>query len=212
MMNEANTDERSAADWDRLRPVLDEAMIELGENDRAAILLRYFQNRRLAEVGRRLGLSEDAARMRVERALDKLQVLLGRRGITSTSAALSVALANPALAAAPVGLAASVAGVAIAGGAVVASSAGGVAAAATIFMNAKMTLVTVVAVLASGVSLYEFTALRRERAAALGAEVRWRGQLQVAQQRLASADNRNAALQREVEAARAAKSVPRPPR
>lgn len=61
-MNEINADNRAAADWDRLRPVLDAAMHGLSDADREAILLRYFQNRRLAEIGRRLGLSEDAVR------------------------------------------------------------------------------------------------------------------------------------------------------
>ena len=59
--------------------------------------------------------SENSARMRVDRALDKLQVLLGRRGITSTTAALGVVLANPLLAAAPAGMAASVTEAALAG-------------------------------------------------------------------------------------------------
>ena len=54
-----------APDWETLRPVLDDAMHELKETDREAILLRYFENRQFAEVGVKLGLNENAARMRV---------------------------------------------------------------------------------------------------------------------------------------------------
>jgi len=73
------------AGWDRLRPVLDDVMHDLNERDREAVLLRFFEGRPFAQVGARLGLSENAARMRVERALDKLHALLARRGITSTT-------------------------------------------------------------------------------------------------------------------------------
>ncbi len=201
-MNEINADDGAAADWERLRPVLDEALHGLSNADREAILLRYFQNRRLAEVGRRLGLSEDAARMRVDRALNKLQVVLGRRGITSTTTALGVVLANPLLTAAPEGMAASVTNTALAGVAV-GAGAGSAATAATIFMNAKTTLVAVAAVLAIGFSLYEFSALRREREAAAGAQA----ELQAARQRAAEADRQMVTLRGEVEAARAAKSL-----
>lgn len=201
-MNEINTDNRAPADWDRLRPVLDAAMHGLSDADREAILLRYFQNRRLAEIGQRLGLSEDAARMRVERALDKLQALLGRRGITSTTAALGVALANPALAVAPAGLAATLTGAALASVAV-GAGAGGAMATAAISMNAKTTLITVVAALAIGFSIYEFDALRHERQAADAL----RTELQAMQQRAAAAERQSVALRSELEAARAAKSV-----
>jgi RNA polymerase sigma factor (sigma-70 family) len=102
-------------DWPELRPVLDEAMHELGERDRAAILLRYFEGRPLAQVGQALGLGENSARMRVDRALEKLREGLGRRGITSTGAALATALASQPAVAAPQGLALAIAGTAVAG-------------------------------------------------------------------------------------------------
>jgi len=81
-------------------------MIQLGEGDREAIVLRYFANRPYAEVGRRLGLSENAARMKVDRALEKLKGRLGRRGINSTCAALAAGLTAEAAIAAPAGVAA----------------------------------------------------------------------------------------------------------
>src|SRR6266566_5795339 len=84
-------------DWSKLRPVLDEAMHELKESDRAAILLRYFEQRQLAEIGARLGVSENTARMRVERALDKLRAHLARHGISTSAAVLSAAISVSAV-------------------------------------------------------------------------------------------------------------------
>jgi len=69
--------------------------------------------------------------MRVERALDKLRAALARRGVTSTTAALGLALANQAAAAVPAGVAASVTSAALAG----ASTAGGGAAAWVAFLS-----------------------------------------------------------------------------
>jgi len=107
-----------AAEWARLKPVLDAAMDELGAADREAVLLRYFEGRAFAEVGQRLQVSENAARMRVERATEKLQARLVRRGVTSTAAALGLVLAQQAGAATtavPAGLAGSVTSAALAG-------------------------------------------------------------------------------------------------
>ncbi len=111
-MNETATGSEGL-NWDRLRPVLDDALHELSERDRAAILMRFFEGRRFVEMGHQLGLSEDAARMRVERALGRLRHLLERRHITSTSAALAVVLANQPAIAIPSGLAASIGGAAL---------------------------------------------------------------------------------------------------
>jgi RNA polymerase sigma factor (sigma-70 family) len=105
------------ADWAQLRTVLDDAMHQLRERDREAVLLRFFEGRPFAEVGARQGVSENAARMRVERALETLHALLTRRGITSTTAALTLLLAEHAVVAAPAGLAAAVCGTAVAGAA-----------------------------------------------------------------------------------------------
>jgi len=101
-------------DWGKVRPVIDQAMIELPEHDRTAILLRFFENRPFAEIGACLGLSENSARMRVERALDALHGLLGKRGLTSTAAGLGLALAGQAVSAVPAGLVSSIAGGALA--------------------------------------------------------------------------------------------------
>jgi RNA polymerase sigma factor (sigma-70 family) len=94
--------------WDQLRPIIDEAMDELNEHEREAILLRFFENLPLAEVGAKFSSSPDAARMRIDRALDKLRGLLAKRGIASTSVALAAIFAGQSGLAAPSGLAAKI--------------------------------------------------------------------------------------------------------
>ncbi len=71
-MNELVRELAPEPDWDQLRPVLDDAMHDLGEKDRLAVLLRYFQNESLRDVGAALGLSENAARMKVDKEIDSL--------------------------------------------------------------------------------------------------------------------------------------------
>jgi RNA polymerase sigma factor (sigma-70 family) len=90
--------------WDQLRPIIDEVMDELNEHDREAVLLRFFENRSLAEIGAKFSLSPDAARMRIDRALDKLRGLLAKRGIASTAVVLAEIFASQLGAAAPIGL------------------------------------------------------------------------------------------------------------
>ena len=104
-MREPISETAPELDWEKLRPTLDEAMHELKEADREVILQRYFENRAFAEIGARCGLNENAARMRVERALGKLRAVFLRRGIAATTALASVISAN-AIQIAPAGLAA----------------------------------------------------------------------------------------------------------
>jgi hypothetical protein len=103
-----------APDWDHISPMLDEVMHQLSETDREAILLRYFENRQFAEVGAEVGLNENAARMRVERALEKLRGFLARRGATTATTLASTISAN-AVQLAPANLAATLTTASIAG-------------------------------------------------------------------------------------------------
>jgi RNA polymerase sigma factor (sigma-70 family) len=93
-MREPTHETAPDADWEKIRPTLDDAMHELKESDRAAILLRYFENRQFAEVGAKLGLNENAARMRVERALEKLRAVFAKRGITTATTLAAVISVN----------------------------------------------------------------------------------------------------------------------
>ncbi len=99
--------------WEKIRPALDDAMHELKESDREAVLLRYFENRSFIEVGAKFGLNENAARMRVDRALEKLRAIFTKRGIVATTALASVISAN-AVQMAPAGLATTLATTSIA--------------------------------------------------------------------------------------------------
>jgi RNA polymerase sigma factor (sigma-70 family) len=186
--------ERQAAEMNELRnsgkanlahlgPGLDIAINQLGPEDRAAILLRFFEQRDLRSVGEQLGRSEDAARMRVNRALEKLHVLLKRRGVTLSVAALGASLTSEALAAAPAGLGASLAASALAE----AASVGGFAAALAKFAttaNLKFGLLTGVLLACAGAPLVlEHRAQTRLR------EENQSLQHQLAQQTGLSADN-----------------------
>jgi RNA polymerase sigma factor (sigma-70 family) len=99
-MREITDNAGAAVDWERLRPVLDQIMGELKDEDRDAVWLRYFEGRSFADVGTRLRVAENTARMRVDRALEKLHKALAKRGVTSTTGALAAVLGSQAVAAA----------------------------------------------------------------------------------------------------------------
>lgn len=71
--------------WEQVAPVLDGALARLWDQDRTALLLRFFSRQSLAEVGMALGVTEEAARKRVARALDRLRVELAKMGVTSAA-------------------------------------------------------------------------------------------------------------------------------
>jgi RNA polymerase sigma factor (sigma-70 family) len=96
-----------------LESVLDEILNELPEGDRDAIIARYFSQHSYAEIGRKAGRSENATRMRVDRALTKLRDQLESRGFPSTAAVLAGVLPSYATAAVPSGLAVTVANTAL---------------------------------------------------------------------------------------------------
>ncbi len=87
--------------WEEVAPMLDEAMGQLPEKDRNAVLLRFFENRSLLEVGAILGVTPDSARMRVTRALGKLRAFFTRRGIVLSAAALGSLVSANAVQAVP---------------------------------------------------------------------------------------------------------------
>ena len=102
--------------WPQIAPLLDEAVAQLGEADRNAVVLRYYQQKPLEEVGRVLGLNADAAQKRVSRALEKLRTFFARRGVSSTTAIIAGTISAHSIQAAPVALAKAVTAVAIAKG------------------------------------------------------------------------------------------------
>ena len=104
----------SSAEAERLRPLLDDALVTLKPDEREAIVLRFFSNRTFSEIGSTLAVSEEAARKRVDRALEKLHAVMLRRGVTSTVAALGGALSAASIQPVTAGLATQVAGAALA--------------------------------------------------------------------------------------------------
>ena len=108
--------------WDQLSPLLDEAMAQLKESDRDALLLRYFQNKSLREVGAALGVEENVAQKRVQRALEKLRAIFARREAAATTDAIAEAISLGSIQTVPAVLTKSVAAAALAKGAVTGSS------------------------------------------------------------------------------------------
>jgi len=101
--------------WEQIAPHLDEALGQLGEADRDALLLRYFEGKSARAMAQTLGMSEDAAQKRVSRAVKRLREFFAKRGITVGASGLVVVITAHAIQAAPIGLAATISSAALAG-------------------------------------------------------------------------------------------------
>ncbi len=101
--------------WAQLAPLLDDALNQLGETDRAALVLRYFENKTAREIAAALRMEEEAAQKRVARALEKLRTIFAKRGVTLASTDIAGTVAANSVKAAPMGLAAIVAATAVNG-------------------------------------------------------------------------------------------------
>jgi hypothetical protein len=144
----------ASSDWTQIEPLLEEAMDTLDHTDRAAILLRYFENKSLREVGQALGTSEDAAQKRVSRAVERLREQFGKGGAGVTATALVAVLSAQAVQAAPAGLALTVTSSAAA--ATIAAASTTAIAAKTIAMTTlQKTVVAAALVAAAGVGIYQ---------------------------------------------------------
>jgi RNA polymerase sigma factor (sigma-70 family) len=108
--------------WEQMSPMLDEALTSLSEKDRQVVLLRFFENKSLAEVGSRMDAGEDAARKRITRAVEKLHRFFLKRGVASTTAIIAGVIAAHSVQATPAALTQSVTAVALTKGAVAGSS------------------------------------------------------------------------------------------
>src|ERR1017187_8249522 len=108
--------------WPQMAPLLEDAMGWLGEKDRNAIALRFFEGKSFQEIGTAFGASENAAKKRVAHALEKLHRYFSKRGVSSTTAIIAGAISANSVQAAPAMLAKSVTAVAIAKGAAASGS------------------------------------------------------------------------------------------
>jgi RNA polymerase sigma factor (sigma-70 family) len=213
-MNEISSSDEPPADWEQLRPVLDDAMDQLEARDREAVLLRFFEGRPFSAVASTLRVSEEAARKRVDRALDKLGALLARRGITSAGGALALLLANQPAVAVPAGVASSIVAVATAG----AAGASALGAGTTgIFIMSTTKAVTgiaaVVALAAIGSALYEARSARQSADALASAHAQrtsLQSQVATLEQRARQAGEKLDATEKELATAKAAAAQPAP--
>lgn len=99
--------------WKQIAPMLDEALLRLGQTDRDALVLRFLEGHSLMEVGNALGANEEAAKKRVNRALEKLRKFFSKRGVDSTTAVIAGTISANSLQLAPVGLTKSISAVAL---------------------------------------------------------------------------------------------------
>jgi RNA polymerase sigma factor (sigma-70 family) len=121
-MNELLAADREAV-WESVAPHLDDALSQLSEPDRDALLLRYFQRKSAREMAQALGISGEAAQKRVNRAVERLRDLFAKRGIAVGANALVVLISANAVKAAPAGLCLSICAAAVSGVAVQSSMA-----------------------------------------------------------------------------------------
>ena len=120
MQNISNETESDV--WPQIAPLLDTAMTELNEDDRLAIVLRFFDGCSMNEIGTAVGTNEEAAKKRVTRAVEKLRLFFSKRGVVLSAAILTGAISANSVQAAPVGLAKTISMVAMAQGTTVGSS------------------------------------------------------------------------------------------
>lgn len=148
-----------APGWQELSPVVDDVLSAMSTVDRDAVLLRIVDEYSYSEIGRHLGTGESGARMRVERALEKMRQALARRGVVSTAAALGLAVGQQAGAAVPASLASAVATNAV----TTAATGGGISAFATFMSSTKvgMTALGVVALAGIASSIFHHKAARQ---------------------------------------------------
>jgi RNA polymerase sigma factor (sigma-70 family) len=174
------------ASWEHIAPQLDAALGELSESDREALLMRYFERKSAQEMARILGLSDEAAQKRVNRAVERLRDSFSKRNVAISTTGLAVVIAAHAVQAAPVGLAAAISAAAAHAGMAVQTSTL-IAAAKTIAMTTiQKTAITAALALVAGAGIYE------ARQAA-----QWRGQNQEIQQKQATLAEQIQQLERE---------------
>src|SRR5258707_248524 len=137
--------------WPQIAPLLDVAMAGLSGADHDAVALRFFDGKSMKDIGAALGASEDATKMRVNRAVEKLRTFFTRRGIVCSAAALTAAISANAVHAAPIGLAVSVSTAAPLSGTAIAAT-------ATATVTKAIALATTPQALIAGIAAVALTA------------------------------------------------------
>jgi hypothetical protein len=153
-MNELLASEPDAS-WELIVPHLDAALAELSEADRDAVLLRYFENKSLREVGHALGTSDDTAQKRVSRAVERLREFFAKRGVTVGASGLIAAISANAVQAAPVGLTVAISTAAALGGTAITGAATASATKAMAMTTLQKAIVGAALALAVGTGVYQ---------------------------------------------------------
>ena len=154
-----NVNEPGNDPWESLSPLLDEGLNQLGETDRIAVLLRFFQQKPMREVGETIGISEAAAKMRVGRSLDRLRDFFAKRGVACTASALATLLAERSVKAAPSSLSGNITRASLAGASAAATSAAVLGLklfAGFTLKTAAATAIAVLALLTLGIHTYRY--------------------------------------------------------
>src|ERR1035437_1528451 len=140
--------------WNQIAPLLDEALNYLGEKEHDAVVLRFFDGKELKQVGAAMGITEDAARMRVNRGVEKLRDFFTKKGVTLSATAITGAVAANSVQAAPAGLAAAITTAALSGTTITTTAV--IAATKAIAMTTlQKTIVTATVVVLAGAGIYE---------------------------------------------------------
>ena len=114
MIHDSSSTDSDEILWQKLAPHLDLAVAALSEADRSAILLRFYEKAPMLKVAEKLGVSEEAAKKRVSRAVEKMRQFLARRGVKPGGAVLAAILAEKTVQAAPAALAGTVVKISVA--------------------------------------------------------------------------------------------------
>ncbi|HEY3763311.1 MAG TPA: sigma-70 family RNA polymerase sigma factor [Verrucomicrobiae bacterium] len=144
--------------WSQIAPLLETALERLNAQDHDAIVLRFFQGQSLREVGTAMGMSEEAAKKRVSRALEKLRHHFVKHGVDSTAATIADSISVNSIQIAPALLAQSATATALAKGAAVPISIVTLSKATLIAMQTKaiVTLITTAAIIVGIGALFWF--------------------------------------------------------
>lgn len=145
-----NTPEGQAEVNEVLMPHIDSALAELSKTDQRALALRFFEQCPFQEIGERLGLSPDAARKRLTRALETLRARLSRRGVTLSVAALTLWLTDESIRAAPASLTAATVSAALPAAAAAQGGSGGLLSILTVMTGIKSLIIGAAIGLVSG--------------------------------------------------------------
>jgi RNA polymerase sigma factor (sigma-70 family) len=99
MSNEVQAE--ADAQTSQFQGLLNEMLARLNPREREALLLRFYEGKSFPAVGQALGISEEAARKRVERAVHNLRDRMHRRGVTIAPSAFVGLLARQSSITAP---------------------------------------------------------------------------------------------------------------